>query len=130
MYRRHDEVPVYERRAGHLAARHVNRARVALGRLGGALRLPLPDLRHLELIVQDDAWIIVDNRLDDLPVAAWTDFAIAGRSSLHEPVACELRLFHAHATLILDRVLDTMDAVLDRELEALAGGDGPRIIPL
>ncbi len=97
------------------AARY-NRVRLALLRLGEPLRLDLPDLRHLAVELTATAWVCVDASLDDLPVAAWTDFA--PRDSLHQPVPCRLRLYHAQAELILDRIGTSVDRLLAERLAA------------
>ena len=73
MYRRLDEVPVFEYRDGEIPANHYNHVQVALKRLGADLRFPIPRLRHLDLILQKDAWIIVDRVLNDVPVVASGD---------------------------------------------------------
>lgn len=118
MRSRLDDVPVLRSEPFQVAARHYNRLRLALLRLGGPLRIALPKLRHLDLIVTNDAWICVDRLLYDLPVVAWTDFARAGRSALHEPVACTLRVFHAHADLVMPIIFAECDRVLRRRLAA------------
>ena len=66
--------------------------------------------------MQPDAWIIVDNALNDLPVAAWTDFETADRNALHTPINCQLRLFHSNASMIIKRVLEAMEAMLEQQL--------------
>ncbi len=122
MYTRHDEVPVYEYRDGLLDATHYNHVLVALKRLGESLRLELPRLKTLDLILQRDAWIIVDRAFNDIPIAAWTNFDTERRSALHAPVHCQIRLYHANAGIILKRVLEAMELLLGEQLEE---GDGP-----
>jgi hypothetical protein len=117
MYTRHDEVPVFEYRDGVLDAVHYNHVQVALKRLGESLRLSLPKLKTLDLILQRDAWIIVDRAFDDLPVAAWTNFDIDRRTALHAPVHCQIRLYHANAGMLLKRVLEAMELLLGEQLE-------------
>ncbi|NCF10315.1 MAG: hypothetical protein GWP66_06505 [Gammaproteobacteria bacterium] len=75
-YTRHEEVPVFEHRPGGLDANRFNRVCLALKRAGGALRFELPTLRHLDLILQEDAWIVVDRDLNDVPLVAWTAFEV------------------------------------------------------
>jgi len=120
-YTRHDEVPVYEQREGLLNAVFYNHVQVALNRLGSNLRMPIPGLRTLELILQRDAWIVVDRALNDLPVAAWSHFHRADSAALHVPVACRLRLYHASAEIILQRVLEQMDGALTEALKSENG---------
>jgi hypothetical protein len=115
-YTRHEEVPVFEHRPGGLDANRFNRVCLALKRAGGALRFELPTLRHLDLILQEDAWIVVDRDLNDVPLVAWTAFEVDAEQRLHRPVACRLRLFHAQAGLLLNRVLDDLAGLLDQRL--------------
>ncbi|MCG6975971.1 MAG: hypothetical protein LJE56_06100 [Acidiferrobacterales bacterium] len=116
MYHRHEEVPVYEYRDGEIKALYFNHVQVALKRLGSEIHLPLPRLKTLELILQKDAWIIVDRAFHDIPIAAWTEFKTEQRDDLHKPVKCRIRLYHASADLILDRVLEAMELLLGEEL--------------
>ena len=51
-----------------------------------------------------------------MPIVAWTNFQTEHRESLHEPVNCEIRLFHYAADMILDRTLDAMELLLGEEL--------------
>ncbi len=119
MYTRHDEVPVLYRRQSTMEAEHYNLVTRALKRLEPAIRLQLPGLKTLELILQSDAWIVVDRAFNDVPVVAWTNFQPQQRSGLHEAVPCELRYFHGHAAIIRTRVLALMDDFLEQQL-----GDG------
>lgn len=116
MYTRHQEVPVYQYREAVLAARTYNQVRLALTRLRSPLRLALPGLRNLDVILQDDAWIIVDRSLHDMPVVAWTGFAGQHRDNLHRPVLCQVRLFHASAGLILTQSLQLLEELLQERL--------------
>lgn len=123
MYRRHDEVPVFESREAVIKAEHYNHAQLALNRLGEDLRMELPGLRTLELIVQRDAWIVIDRAFNDIPIVAWSDFVARGRESLSEPIRCRVRLYHANAGIILLRVLDSMDQLLGERLKREDGQD-------
>ncbi len=120
-YTRHVEVPVYEQREGLLNATFYNHVQVALNRLGGPLRMAIPGLRTLDLILQRDAWIVVDRALNDLPVAAWSHFHRAESSALHVPVECRIRLYHANAGMILQRVLEQMEGKLTEALQSENG---------
>jgi hypothetical protein len=119
MYTRHDEVPVYEYRDGVIAAVHYNTVQTAFKRLGREIRLSIPQLKTLDLILQRDAWIVVDRALNDLPIAAWTNFDSARREALHAPVHCQLRLFHAHGGVITKRVLEAMELLLSERLNEI-----------
>jgi hypothetical protein len=95
-----------------VAAKHYNRVRLALMRLEDPLRFPLPHLRGLDMVLSDTEWICVDRTLNDLPVLAWTDFQISGRSALYAPVACRLRFYHAYAGLIVGTLLQDVAVIL------------------
>ncbi len=116
MYIRHNEVPVYECRTGLVDAAHYNRVQTAFRRLGEEIRLIIPGLKTVDLILQQDAWIIVDRAFNDLPIAAWMDFAASHRDALHTPVQCKLKLYHAHAGALIKRVLEAMDLLLGERL--------------
>lgn len=115
-YNRHNEIPRLETREGVVKAIHYNHVQTGLQRLHIKLRYRLPKLKHLDLILQKDAWIVVDRVLNDMPILAWTNFQTEHRESLHEPVNCEIRLFHYAADMILDRTLDAMELLLGEEL--------------
>ena len=119
MYTRHDEVPVYEYRDGVIDAIYYNHVQLALKRLGESLRMSIPRLKTLDLILQRDAWVIVDRAFNDVPVAAWTNFDTERRDALHSPVHCQIRLYHTNGGIILKRVLEAMEMLLGEQL-----GDG------
>jgi len=93
-----------------------NRVRLALRRLGNPLRLPLPQHRGLDAILDDQAWVCVDTICNDFPVLAWCGFAVQGRDSLHTPVDCHVRLYHWKAGLIMGTALDALDTALRERL--------------
>ena len=123
MYKRLDEVPVFEHLQGSINANHYNHVQLALKRLGEEIRLPIPKLKLLDLILQKQAWIIVDRVHNDVPVAAWTDFETGHRDNLHEPINCNLKLYHANAPLVLDRTLEAMELMLGEELAEMLPDD-------
>ncbi len=129
LYTRHDEVPQLSAKAGKVDASYYNHVHTALKQLGNQIRLSIPKLKHLDLIIQKDAWIIVDNVLNDVPIAAWTKFETTGRKSLHEPIPCEIRFFHYAATMILNRTLEAMELMLG-ELEQGHSDNKPNILPI
>ena len=116
MYSRLDDVPVYAQRTGSINANYYNHVLVALKRLGDEIRLQIPRLKHLDLILQKNAWIVVDRVLNDVPVVAWTDFEVEHRNNLHEPVACQIKYYHANAALIMRRTLEAMELLLGEQL--------------
>ena len=88
---------------------------MALRRLRNPLRISLPKLRSLDLILEDDAWIIVDRELNDIPVLAWLDFETKSRG-LHEPVVCKLNLYHAHGLIIVEKAMEAMALLIGEQL--------------
>ena len=64
-----DDIPVYETCEGSLEAVHFNRVQIALKHLNKSIRLEIPKLRTLDLILEYDAWTIVDRSLNDMPIA-------------------------------------------------------------
>jgi hypothetical protein len=118
------DIPVFESRQTSVPAEVFNIVRIASKRLKVPLHISLPKLRTLELVLDDETWIVVDNNLNDIPVMAWLDFQTKGRA-LHEAVMCRLNLYHIHADLIHDRVMESMVLILGEMLdEAGLTGDG------
>ena len=107
-----------------------NLVHIALKRLENPLRLELPRLRTLDLILENDAWIVVDRSLNDIPVVAWIDFNVAHRETLHEPVACERRTYHTHALLIVDKVIEAMHLILGERLGKPTPAGTDQVTPL
>ena len=117
LYTRHDEVPQLGSRPGKVNALYFNHVQTALKHLGNQIRLKIPKLKHLDLILQKDAWVIVDTVLNDIPIAAWTHFDTDNRESLHEPIECEICFFHYAASMVLNRTLEAMELMLGELLE-------------
>jgi len=128
-YTRHDEVLILNRRPGSIDANYFNRAQTALKRIGHQIRFKIPTLNHLDLIVQEDAWIIVDRVLNDVPIVAWTDFQSEGRDSLHEPITCEVRLYHFAARMVLKTTLDAMEDILGATLAEQDNDKPEKVLP-
>ena len=58
-----------------------------------------------------------------------TLFQIEHCESLHEPIQCEIRLFHYAAEIILDRTLEAMELLLGEELEDDIPEESSDILP-
>lgn len=121
MSSRLDGVPRYKTVATRLPAALFNEVRLALLRLQDTIRFPVRGLRTLQVVIDKDAWVVVDAGLNDVPVIAWTEFEAAHRDSLHEPIKCKLYMYHAHADIIFDAVLNELHKELDARLHASAG---------
>lgn len=132
MYTRLKDIPVFKFRDTHINAGHYNHVQIALKKLGDSIRFPIPKLKHLDLILEKPAWIIVDRVLNDIPVAAWTEFQSGHRDNLHKPIHCRLQLYHANADLILERTLEAMEMLLGEQLAESVGDtsdDTSRVLP-
>lgn len=112
IYTRHNEILVLDRKPATVEAVHYNLALTALKHRKQPIRFKIPSLNHLDLLIQKDAWIVVDRVLHDMPIAAWADFQTEQRDNLHEPIACEVRLYHFAARMILQPTLDKMQDTL------------------
>jgi len=110
-------------------ALYYNHVQAALRLLGPQIRLKIPKLKHLDLIIQKDAWIIVDTVLNDYPVAAWVNFETEHRDNLHEPIQCEIRFFHFAASMVLNRTLEAMELMLGEQLAEHLSSDSTTVIP-
>lgn len=118
MKSRLDDVPVLKSKSSTVDAAHFNTIRLGLLRLGAPLRYQIPELRGLDILMDDQLWLCVDRTLDDLPVIAWKDFDVAGRAGLDQPIPCTMLYFHAHGDVIVDKVLDFIASKLDRLIHA------------
>lgn len=130
MRSRLDDLPVFEATKFSVPAEEYNLVQIALHRLENPIRFELPSLRTLDLILETDAWIVVDRSLNDIPVIAWIDFIHSHRQNLHEPVACERRTYHSHAMLIVDKVNEAMHQILRRRLGEISPAGTEKILPM
>ncbi|VAW59977.1 hypothetical protein MNBD_GAMMA08-558 [hydrothermal vent metagenome] len=116
MYTRHNEVQQLRSEATEVQAIYYNHVQTALKRLNNQIRFKIPTLKHLDLILQNDAWIVVDTVLNDMPIIAWSDFNIEHRETLHQPVKCVIRFYHFAADKIMDKTLEAMELVLGEKM--------------
>lgn len=68
------------------------------------------------MLIDHDSWVCVDTSLNDLPVAAWTDFNSKGRDNLHQPIDCVLTYYHFKAGTIIKKALEITDELLTQRL--------------
>ncbi len=97
-----------------LEAACYNRIRLALLRSGEPLRITLAQHRGLEVIIAHDAWLCVDSLMEDMPVLAWRAFQRHARDNLHQPIRCEIHLYHHCAGLIMGTAFDDLCTVAQR----------------
>ncbi len=129
LYNRHNEVPLLHHREGKVEAAYYNEVQTALKRFGKQIRFPIPKLKHLDLILQKNAWIVVDRAQSDFPDLAWVNFQTDGRTDLQAPVVCEVRIFHYAASMILRRTLEAMDLMLGEQLAEIINDEKADVIP-
>lgn len=110
-----------------LSAGHYNDLRLGLLRLGEPLRLRLPWIKGLGAIIDHHAWVAIDRMFNDQPLFALTGFQ-RRHDALHEPVACEVRILHFRADLILEHAIDGMREAMAEALDA-AGATQSRDAP-
>ncbi len=70
----------------------------------------------MELILEHDAWVVVDHNRGEIPVLAWTDFRPSRDRGLHEPVPCVLNYYHFMASGLRGKVLERMADALEQRL--------------
>ena len=127
-YTRHNEVPVLHTREGKMDALYYNHVQTALKKLGPQIRLRIPTLKHLELIIQRDAWIVVDLAISEFPILCWTDFETNHRDNLHEPIKCEVRYFHYGASMIYNKTIEGMELMLGELLGEGVSKDSSKVV--
>lgn len=104
-----------------IAAPVYNRIRLGLLRATRPLELPLPGLRGLDMVLDHRTWVCRDHTLYGTPVLTLMRFRPADRTSLQEPVACQLIHHHVHAGFILESILHaTVLALHERQARLMA----------
>ena len=129
-YTRHNEVLMLDSYADTIDAQYFNVAQTALKRSKEPIRFKIPTLNHLDLLVQQDAWIIVDRVLHDMPIVAWTDFELDDRDNLHEPIPCQVRLYHFAARMVLNTTLKAMQNILGHLIKEQVKYDDKTVVAL
>ncbi|UCH54077.1 MAG: hypothetical protein JSW09_04675 [Pseudomonadota bacterium] len=99
-----------------IEAKCFNSVRLALQRIARPLRIALSDHRGLEVILDDNDWLVVDSVAGDMPILLWCDFKSNDRDNLHKPIACQIRLYHSHAGLIMGTALEALDRAVTEVL--------------
>ncbi|WP_297361112.1 hypothetical protein [Acidiferrobacter sp.] len=107
-----------------------NRVSLALTRLGEPLDVEIAPLRMI-VCVKRRLWV-ARSLVNDIPLMAWVSFRI-GTRGLHEPVPCQVHLYHFHAGLLMgeapQRLANKLDERLDRCGDHLRGRS-PAVTPL
>lgn len=123
-------LPVYQHISGTMSAEHYNSVQLALKRIAHTIRLEIPKLRTLDLILEKEAWIVVDRSINDFPIIAWTNFDVSNRNNLNQPIACDILMYHQHAPIIVEKVMEAMEILLGEKLDAQTVEDDNKVIPL
>ncbi|RMG34472.1 MAG: hypothetical protein D6720_09210 [Gammaproteobacteria bacterium] len=110
-----DGIPIFAARRDQVPARLYNLWRRALMRMGRDIHLRLHGLKEMELILERDAWVVVDHNRNKVPVLAWVDFQVPPVRTLHEPIPCTLNHYHFMASGLRARVLELLEEALEQE---------------
>lgn len=102
-----DDFPAMRIVPGRIEAADFNRIRLAVLRHSGPLQLALPDLPCLLTVLDETAWICIDECQGAAPMLAWTNFQTA-RDALHQAVTCDIRFYHYDAGMMTTKVLDAL----------------------
>lgn len=99
-----------------------NHVRLGLLRLSSPLEVELIAHRGLVFRLDDKCWRCYETIHGERLVMMWQDFETSGRDALFEPVICRLSFYHKAAGLVMGSVLDELDELILKALEAR--GDG------
>ena len=106
-------------RTRQLAKEDYNGVRIGILRLGNPLQVEIKGIRGLECVLDDHAWVFIDNYINDMPLLAWTGFE--PRDSINAAITCELRFYHMHAGLLISRSLDALQLTIRTLLQEKYG---------
>ena len=104
----HEDYPTLRVMHKTITADDYNRIRIGLSREKLPWRIKLTRIRCLQFVLNETAWVCIDECQDDLPIMAWADFNTEQRESLEDPVSCRLHLYHTHAGLVMGNALDAL----------------------
>lgn len=90
-----------------------NTVRLALSRFPNPVVVELAPLR-VEFFLTRKSWV-GRSVINGIPLLAWTGFEVP-RRALHEPVPCQLNLYHFHAGLLMGSALDHVRVALEIRL--------------
>jgi len=111
------DVPFYEQREDCLPARLYNLWRRAKLHFKFPIRISLPMYPGMTMLLEENEWVCVDERQNDLPVLAWVEFKDQHRDALHLPVKCKLNYYHFAASKLRVAALTEMEQALERRLQ-------------
>jgi len=111
-----NEVPIYAQRDDKVDAQLYNLWLRAKRHLKIPMRIPLVDYSGFVMIVEDKAWVCVDEKQNDIPILAWVEFNDQGRDALHLPIECKLNHYHMAASKVRAHSLELMQEELEKYL--------------
>lgn len=112
-----DDYPALRVMQKTITASDYNRIRLGLSREKLPWRIELKKFRCLYCVLDETAWVCIDECQDDLPILAWRDFNVSQRDSLESPVTCRLFLFHTHAGLIMGSALEALVEAIEEHFK-------------
>lgn len=124
------KVPVLKSFPTHAEAVHYNNIYLALLRIGSPLKLMLPGMRGIEVRLDRDAWVCFDHNLNHQPLLAWTDFRPYTRTSLYQPVPCQLLFYHPYAAVLVRSLPGDINRLLIKRLSRIPSRAPAKVIRL
>ncbi len=112
------DMPVMAQRLDVIDAKIFNLWRRYRQRPDALGRFKLIGLRSMRFILADTYWVVADSANFDAPVLAWTDFDVASRFNLHEPIACTINYYHFAASAVRAKALNSMAGVFEEALQS------------
>ena len=97
-----------------MKAEDFNAVRLGILRLGSPLSYNLDGVKGLRCLLDDHAWVFMDRFVENMPLLAWMNFET--RNTLDKTISCELRLYHFHAGMIVDKALDSLKIAIALQL--------------
>lgn len=118
------DVPVYAEHDSQVSAKLYNLWRRVRLHLALPIRLKLLEHEGVVLLLEEQAWVCVDERNNDMPILAWLMFEDKNRDALHVPIDCRLNYYHFTAPRLCEPALSWMESELDRLLCEEQGEQG------
>jgi len=111
------DVPYCAQRDDEVEAKLYNLWRRAKRHFKMPLRLPLVDYSGFVMILEENEWVCVDERQNDIPILAWVEFEDHGRETLHLPIKCKLNYYHFAASKVRTHSLELVQEELEKYLQ-------------
>lgn len=92
-----------------------NTIRLGILRIADPLILTLQNKPNIKCYLYRHKWIVVDTILEEFPLVVWRNFSIRNRS-IHEPVDCQVYVYHMMAGRLMGTALYDIEEQLDQIL--------------